>query len=76
MKQGRADRSGVSGQKTEPRSHGVNPGAVSVLGNKQGNHTTEGGDFTYRPDPWATDGFNAPPVKGKKTNPSGSQGSY
>lgn len=76
MKQGRASSSGPSGQKQEPRAHGVNPGAVSYLGNKIGNHTTDDGDFTLKSTPWATDGFNAPPVKGKKNNPSGSQGSY
>jgi hypothetical protein len=76
MKQGRADSSGSGSRKIEPRAHGVNPGAVSLIGNKQGNHSMEGGTFNYKPDPWATEGFQAPSVKGKKSNPSGSQGSY
>ena len=31
---------------------GVNAGAVSYLGNKMGNHTTDNGDFVYKPTPW------------------------
>ena len=76
MKQGRADVKGPYDQKVEPKAKGVNPGAVSYLGNKLGNHTTDDGDFTLRPTPWSTDGYNAPPVKGKKVNPKGSQGRY
>jgi hypothetical protein len=76
MKQGRADSKGPSGYKVEPKPKGVNPGAVSYLGNKLGNHTTDDGDFTLKPTPWATEGYHAPPVKGMRRNPKGSQGRY
>jgi hypothetical protein len=75
MKQGQASSNGSGGQKTEPRVTGVNPGAVGNLGNMQGNHSDRG-DMPFKTTPWATDGFHAPSVKGKKVNPSGSQGSY
>lgn len=75
MKQGQASSSGPGGRKIEPRGTGVNPGAVADLGNMKGNHSDKG-DMPFSPKPWATDGFHAPGVKGKKVNPSGSQGSY
>lgn len=89
MKQGRADRSGPSGQKVEPTSRGVNPGAVSYLGNKLGNHTTDGGEVSRDggATPWSAGrGYNPPPHKtstdgsapgaGMVTRRGGSQGKY
>lgn len=75
MKQGQASSSGAGSRKVEPTSRGVNPGAVANLGNMQGNHADRG-DMPFKTTPWATEGFHAPSVKGKKVNPSGSQGSY
>ena len=75
MKQGQASSSGPASRKIEPRSHGVNPGAVADLGNMKGNHS-DNGDHAFVQRPWATVGYSAPPVKGKKINPNGSQGSY
>ena len=77
MKQGRADRSGPGSQKVEPTPQGVNPGAVSYLGNKLGNHTMEG---DASPDGGATPcdagrGYRAPGI-GSKTHRGGSQGNY
>lgn len=89
MKQGRADRSGPTGQKVEPRSKGVNPGAVSYLGNKLGNHVMEDGivDRDGGATPWSSGpGYNSPPYRtstdgnapgaGMKTRRGGSQGKY
>lgn len=78
MKQGRADISGPRDQKVEPNPKAVNPGAVSYLGNKLGNHATEG-DGIGRDGgatPWdAGRGYRAPGI-GAKTHKGGSQGSY
>jgi len=40
MKQGRPSISGPHDRKVEPTPKTVNPGAVSYLGEKLGNHTT------------------------------------
>jgi len=75
-KQGRADMKGQYAHKVEPTPRGVNPGAVSYLGNHLGNHTTDDGDFTLRSTPWdAGRGYRAPGI-GSKTHKNGSQGSY
>jgi len=88
MKQGKADRKGPSGQKVEPVSRGVNPGAVSYLGNKLGNHASDSrdGDMTLRSTPWGRPGYNPPsprttndgnaPGAQRTVRPKGSQGSY
>jgi hypothetical protein len=76
MKQGRADISGPRDRKVEPSPKGVNPGAVSYLGNKMGNHTTDDGDFTLKSTPWdAGRGYRAPGI-GSTTHGKGSQGKY
>ena len=86
MKQGRADRKGPAGQKVEPISKGVNPGAVSYLGNMLGNHAGDSGDMTLRKTPWKTQGYSTPgprtgwdgsaPGAGMNLRPKGSQGKY
>lgn len=89
MTQGNPDRKGPTGQKVEPTSKAINPGAVSYLGNKLGSHTSDGGDINSpRFTPWsAGPGYNPPapystnwdgsaPGAGMKTNKSGSQGKY
>lgn len=76
MKQGRPTIKGQLDQKVEPNPKAVNPGAVSYLGNKLGNHSTDSGDFTIQSTPWnAGRGYSAPPI-GSKRHKSGSQGSY
>lgn len=78
-KQGRADVSGRHDQKIEPISKGVNPGAVSYLGAKLGNHVTDKSGAIARDGgatPWnAGRGYHAPGI-GSKTHKGGSQGSY
>jgi hypothetical protein len=75
MKQGKASISGPYDRKVEPVAKAVNPGAVSYLGSKLGNHSMEG-DMTLRPTPWdAGRGYMAPSI-GKKRYNSGSQGEY
>lgn len=75
-KQGRASISGPADRKVEPTSKAVNPGAVSYLGNKMGNHTTDDGDFTLKADPWSAGrGYHAPGI-GTTTHGKGSQGKY
>jgi hypothetical protein len=75
MKQGKASISGPYDRKAEPVAKAVNPGAVSYLGAKLGNHSMEG-DMTLKPTPWdAGRGYMAPSI-GKKRYNSGSQGSY
>jgi len=76
MKQGRPSISGPHDRKVEPTPKTVNPGAVSYLGEKLGNHTTDGGDFTLRPTPWSDGrGYSGLPI-GSKRHKTGSQGSY
>jgi hypothetical protein len=85
MKQGRADIKGTYDGKVEPNSEFVNPGAVSYLGNKLGNHTTDDGDFPLKIDPWGAGRGYTPPgptpappgVGGGRTiHSSGSQGKH
>lgn len=65
-----------SGHKTEPKPQTVNPGAVSYLGEKLGNHATDKGDFDLRKTPWdAGRGYSAPSI-GNKQHKSGSQGKH
>jgi len=76
MKQGQADSSRPGSQKIEPISKGVNPGAVSYLGEKLGNHTTDDGTVSGGATPWdAGRGYRAPGI-GSKAHKGGSQGSY
>lgn len=76
MKQGKASISGPADRKVEPNPKAVNPGAVSYLGNKLGNHTTETGDFPLNSTPWdAGRGYLAPSI-GQKRHKNGSQGEY
>jgi hypothetical protein len=76
MKQGQASRSGPADRKVEPSPKAVNPGAVSYLGNKMGNHTTDDGDFSLNATSWnAGRGYRAPGI-GATTHPSGSQGKH
>ncbi len=86
--QGRADRSGPTGQKVEPNAQAINPGAVSYLGNHLGNHATDAdGKPLNNHTPWsAGQGYNPPPYStstdgsapgaGMVTRRSGSQGKY
>ena len=69
MTQGKADRTVAEGQKREPKSHAISPGAVSRLGNMVG----EGTPFkTLEKD----DGVLEAPMKSVKTSNCGSQGRY
>lgn len=77
MKQGRASISGPHDRKIEPMSKAVNPGAVSRIGIKQGDHATDAGDKrldNYSPMN-AGRGYSAPGI-GTKTHGRGSQGKY
>jgi hypothetical protein len=75
-KQGKADMKGAYDRKVEPNAKAVNPGAVSYLGEKLGNHTTESGDFPLNSTPWnAGRGYMAPSI-GQKRHKTGSQGEY
>lgn len=76
MKQGKASIGGKHDQKVEPRSRAISPGAVSYLGNKQGNHTTDTGDFSPKLDPWDQGRGYMAPMIGAKRHKGGSQGSY
>ncbi len=76
MKQGKASISGSYANKVEPRSKIVNPGAVSYLGEKVGNHSTDTGDFTFQATPWSGGrGYMAPGI-GSKRHKNGSQGEH
>ena len=76
MKQGRASTSGPADRKVEPSSKGINPGAVSYMGNHLGNHTSEEGDFELKKTPMdAGRGYRAPGI-GATTHGKGSQGKY
>jgi len=76
VKQGRPSISGPADRKVEPSGKFVNPGAVSYLGEKVGNHTTEAGDFAFNATPWnAGRGYSAPAI-GTKRHKSGSQGEH
>lgn len=75
MKQGRASISGPADRKVEPNPKGVNPGAVSYLGNPLGNHTNHG-SFPLQKTAWdAGRGYSAPGINAK-THKNGSQGSH
>lgn len=74
MKQGTGNRTGGQ-QKVEPRNQFVNPGAVSYMGNKLGNHA-DNRDMTLRPTPYnAGRGANAPSI-GVTTHKNGTQGKH
>jgi len=76
MKQGKASISGRYDSKVEPSPKGVNPGAVSYLGEKLGNHSTDTGDFPIKSTPWSDGrGYMAPPI-GQKRHKNGSQGEH
>jgi hypothetical protein len=75
-KQGRPSISGRYDGKVEPNPRFVNPGAVSYLGEKLGNHATDHGDFPINATPWSDGrGYRAPGI-GQKRHKSGSQGEY
>lgn len=75
MKQGKASSSGPTGQKREPQGTFVNPGAVSYLGNKLGNHA-DNKDMTLRPTPFSAGrGYKAPGI-GMSVHKSGTQGKH
>jgi hypothetical protein len=68
VKQGTGNRK-AGDQKVEPRGKFVNPGAVSYLGNKLGNHA-DNKDMTLKPTP-----FNAGSVpRGSSPGGFGKQG--
>ena len=76
MKQGKASISGRHDGKVEPSAKGINPGAVSYLGEKLGHHTTENGDFPLQSTPWSDGrGYMAPSI-GQKRHKNGSQGEH
>ena len=76
MKQGRASTSGPHDQKVEPSSKAINPGAVSYIGNKLGNHATEDGSgHTNYTKMDAGRGYRAPEI-GSTTHKNGSQGRH
>ncbi len=76
MKQGKASISGRHDSKVEPSPKVVNPGAVSYLGEKVGNHSTDTGDFTFQATPWSGGrGYMAPSI-GTKRHKNGSQGEH
>jgi len=76
MKQGKASISGPYDRKVEPNPKFVNPGAVSYLGEKVGNHSTDTGDFTFQATPWSGGrGYMAPSI-GTKRHKNGSQGEH
>jgi len=76
MKQGRASISGPHDRKVEPSTKAINPGAVSYIGIKQGNHATDDGSgHTNYTKMDAGRGYRAPSV-GSTTHKKGSQGSY
>ena len=77
MKQGRASISGPADRKVEPSPKAINPGAVSYLGEKLGNHAMDAGgkvldNYTQMN---AGRGYLAPGI-GQKRHKSGSQGDY
>lgn len=75
-KQGRADISGLLDRKVQPIAKGVNPGAVSYLGEKLGNHAMDTGDFPLKSTSWSDGrGYMAPSI-GQKRHKNGSQGEY
>ena len=64
------------GTKREPSANGINPGYVSQLGNKVGNHITDDKNTGYTGEKmYDGRGFEAPRNKSQSHN-SGSQGSY
>ncbi len=76
MKQGKASISGSHDRKVEPSPKGVNPGAVSYLGEKLGNHSTDTGDFPIKSTPWSDSrGYMAPSIASKR-HKNGSQGEH
>jgi hypothetical protein len=75
MKQGRVTTTG-NDSKVEPSPHAKNPGYVSYLGNKLGNHATDSGDFAPNFTPETSGrGYKAPGI-GASSHKSGSQGKH
>ena len=77
MKQGRADRRGPEGQKTEPKPRVVNPGGTDRLGQAFGSHT-QTGDIAHpnlTPIYSSNRGYKAPAIRNTSSK-SGSQGRY
>jgi hypothetical protein len=77
MKQGRAGRDVSESYHVDPKSRGVNPGGVNILGNHVGDHVTaspQGTKYTGEPL-YRGRGFEAPRNK-SQSHGSGSQGRY
>ena len=78
MRQGRASRDRREGRHVDPSANGINPGYVSQLGNKVGNHITGEGDAgtKYTGEKMhAGRGYEAPRNK-SQSHTRGSQGRY
>ncbi len=78
MKQGSATHSRSGATKVEPRSHAVNPTAVSRMGNHVGNHVSDGPrpDLPMQSAPlYEGRGLKAPMV-GQTSHKAGSQGRH
>ena len=75
MRQGRAGTR-REGRHIDPSANGINPGYVSQLGNKVGNHITDDKNTGYTGERmYAGRGFEAPRNK-SRSHGSGSQGRY
>ena len=76
MKQGRASRDVSESHHVDPKSRGINPGGVNMLGNMVGNHTTDHGTTSYKGEQlYRGRGYEAPRNK-SQSHGSGSQGRY
>lgn len=78
MRQGRASRDVKESRAvTAPSANGINPGYVSQLGNKVGNHITDDKNTGYTGERmYKGRGFEAPRNKSQSSTNSGSQGRY
>lgn len=77
MRQGRATRDVRESYHVDPTSRAINPGYVSQLGNKVGNHITDDKNTGYTGEKmYAGKGFGAPRNKSQTTSNKGSQGRY
>ncbi len=76
MKQGAASTSRMGSTKVEPQSQKVSPAAVAQLGEKLGNHITDGRTVSGGAKQlYAGRGLQAPMV-GQTNHHSGSQGKH
>ena len=77
MKQGRASRDVREARHVEPSANGINPGYVTQLGNKVGNHITDDKNTGYTGEKmYSGRGFEAPRNKSQSSTNKGSQGRY